>query len=183
VRCHADFGFYNSVSIQGFTCFLLITEAVTSYKWVFSRRSKHPPTNLILWFIRQLRLQLGLMFAVLQTDGGGKLWGSKTFQNRLAQEAQVLIEPTGAYNSAANGLVEHGIGILCVQAQICLYASGHKPAYWCFALSHAAMLCNFRPRIKTRISSHKALLKKKPNYSNLAIWGSPVYLVNRRLTC
>jgi hypothetical protein len=44
------------------------------------------------------------------------------------------------------------------------------------------MLCNFRPRLETQISGHEALLKKKPNYSNLAIWGSPVYVVNRRLT-
>jgi hypothetical protein len=54
--------------------------------------------------------------------------------------------------------------------------------YWCFALSHAAMLCNFRPQTKTNVSSQKAFLKKIPNYSNLAIWGSPVYVVNRRLT-
>jgi hypothetical protein len=35
VRFHADFGFYKTVSIRGFTCFLLVTEAVTGYKWVF----------------------------------------------------------------------------------------------------------------------------------------------------
>jgi hypothetical protein len=32
VHFHGDFGFYNSPSIQGFTCFLLVTEAVTGYK-------------------------------------------------------------------------------------------------------------------------------------------------------
>jgi hypothetical protein len=93
------------------------------------------------------------------------------------------MEPTGAYNLAANGLVERGIGVLCVQAQICLFASRLEVTYWCFALSHAAILCNFRPRTETNISSHEALLKKVPNYSNLAIWGSPVYVVNRHLTC
>jgi hypothetical protein len=35
VRFHGDFGFYNSPSVRGFTCFLLITEAETGYKWVF----------------------------------------------------------------------------------------------------------------------------------------------------
>jgi hypothetical protein len=92
------------------------------------------------------------------------------------------MEPTGAYNLAANGLVEQGIGVLCVQAQICLFALVLEVTYWCFALSHAAMLCNFHPRRETNISSHEALLKKVPNYSNLAIWGLPVYVVNRRLT-
>jgi hypothetical protein len=70
VRFHADFGFYKTgfyktVSIRGFSCFLLVTEAVTGYKWVFCCRSKHPPTNLMLWFVRQLRHRLGLTFAVL----------------------------------------------------------------------------------------------------------------------
>jgi hypothetical protein len=92
------------------------------------------------------------------------------------------MEPTGAYNSAANRLVERGIGVLCVWAQLCLYASGLEVTYWCFTVSHAAMLCSFRPQTKTNVSSHEAFLKKIPNYSNPAIWGSPVYVVNRCLT-
>jgi hypothetical protein len=182
VRFHGDFGFYNSPSVRGFTCFLLITEAVLGYKWVFCRRSKHPPINLLLWFICQLRLRLGVTFAVLQMDGGGELWGSKVVRERLVKEGQCTMELTGTNNSAANGLVERVIGVLCVQAQICLFALGLEVTYWCFALSHAAMLCNFCPRTETNISSHEALLKKVSNYSNLAIWGSPVYVVNRRLT-
>jgi hypothetical protein len=58
VRFHGDFGFYNSPSIWGFTCFLLVMEAVTGFIWLFCCRSKHPPINLLLWFIRQLRLRL-----------------------------------------------------------------------------------------------------------------------------
>ena len=51
VHIHVDFGFYNSTSVRGFTCFLLISEAVTGYKWVLCRRSKYPPINLLLWFV------------------------------------------------------------------------------------------------------------------------------------
>jgi hypothetical protein len=97
----------------------------------------------MLWFIHQLRLCLGVSFAVLQTDGGGELWGSHAFRNRLLKEAHCLIEPTGAYNSAANGLVEQGIGVVCVQAQECLFASGLDVTFWCFALSrcNSLVLC------------------------------------------
>jgi hypothetical protein len=95
---------------------------------------------------------------------------------------QCTLEPTGAYNSAANGMAECGIGVVCPQAQICLYASGLDVEFWCFALSHAALLCKMRPRLETQISSHEAFLKKIPNYANLAIWGSPVYVVDWRLT-
>jgi hypothetical protein len=128
-------------------------------------------------------LACGISFLVLHTDGGGELWSSHEFRNHLLKEAPCLIKPTGAYNLAANGLVKQGIGVVCVQAQIRLFASGLEVSFWCFALSHAAMLCNYQPRVDTKISSHKALFKDKPNYSNLAIWGSPVYVVNCRLTC
>jgi hypothetical protein len=87
----------------------------------------------------------GVLGSWLRTNGGGDLWGSKIFCKSLTKEGQCTMEPTGAYNSAANGLVKQGIGVLCVQAQSCLFASGLEVTYWCFALSHAAMLCNFRP--------------------------------------
>ena len=144
-RFGADFGFYKTTSVRGFKCFLLVAEFVTGYKWVFCRRSKHPPVNLMLWFIRRLRQRLGVTFSSLRTDGGGELWGNNAFRNRLLEEGQCLVEPTGAYYSNANGLVERGIGVVCTQAQICLFASGLDVSFWCFALSHAAMLCNFRP--------------------------------------
>jgi hypothetical protein len=50
-RFGADYGFYNQTSVRGFTCFLLDTEYVSGYKWIFCQRSKHPPVNLMLWFI------------------------------------------------------------------------------------------------------------------------------------
>jgi hypothetical protein len=178
VRFHGDFGFYNTISVRGVTCFLLLTEAVTGYKWIFCRRSKHPPINLLLWFIRQLRQRLGVTFAVLRTNGGGELWGCKELCDCRTQKGQCNMEPTGAYNSAANGMAERGIGVVCVQAQICLYALGLDVQYRCFPLSHATVLCTMRPCLQTEISSHEAFLKKVPNYSNLAIWGSPVYVVD-----
>jgi hypothetical protein len=51
VRFHGHFGFYNTVAVRGFTRFFLLTEAVTGYKWIFCCCSKHPPINLLLWFI------------------------------------------------------------------------------------------------------------------------------------
>jgi hypothetical protein len=76
----------------------------------------------MLWFVKRLRLRLGVSFAVLHTDGGGELCGSHKFRNRLRKEVNCIAEPTGAYNSAANGLAERAIGVVCLQAQICLYA-------------------------------------------------------------
>jgi hypothetical protein len=169
VRFHGNFGFYDMVSVQGFMCFLLITEAVTGYKWIFCRGSKHPPINLLLWFIKQLRICLGVPFAVLQTNDGGELWGCKALHDCLLEEMQCTLEPTGPYNLAANGMV---IGEVCIQAQICQYASGLDVEFWCFALSHAALLCNMRPQIETQILSRLIV----HDFHELEGWCGPAYL-------
>jgi hypothetical protein len=51
-RLQMDFGFYKIASIRGFTCFLVIVEARSTTRWSYLRRSKHPPIELCLWFIR-----------------------------------------------------------------------------------------------------------------------------------
>jgi hypothetical protein len=83
---------------------------------VIAQSILHPPSNLLLCFICQLRLRLSVTFAVLGTDGGGEIWSSKVLQEQLIKEGQCTMEPTGAYSLAANGLVKRGIGILCVHS-------------------------------------------------------------------
>jgi hypothetical protein len=78
-RLQMDFGLYKVPSRRGFCCFLLVIEACTSYKWTFLPRTKDPPIELCLWFIRLLRGTLGFTIAVIRTDGGGKLSGSTLF--------------------------------------------------------------------------------------------------------
>jgi hypothetical protein len=78
-RLQMDFGFYKVDSIRGFNCFLVIVEARTGNYWTYLRRSKHPPIELCLWFIRLARTVLGFSVAVIRTDGGGELWGSTAF--------------------------------------------------------------------------------------------------------
>jgi hypothetical protein len=58
-----------------------------------------------------LHQRLGLAFAVLRLDGGGKLWGCHVLQQGLL-EKKVLLEPTGGANSAANGKAERTIGVI-----------------------------------------------------------------------
>ena len=76
---------------------------------------------------------LGFAVNIIRTDGGGELWGSKDFWKRLFEETQVMVEPTGGENSAANGKAEHAIGMLGVQTQLLLYAAGLDPIFCCFA--------------------------------------------------
>jgi hypothetical protein len=181
-RLQMDFGFYKIPSIRGFTCFLVVVESRSSNRWVYLRRSKHPPVELCLWFISMVRRVLGFSVTMVRTDGGGELWGSKDFRRRLFEEAHVLVEPTGGENSAANGKAERSIGVLGVQAQVLLYGAGLDPIFWCFALLHAATLSNIKPRSDGRVAPHVELYVTPPNLTSLRIFGSTIYRVDRRIT-
>jgi hypothetical protein len=181
-RLQMDFGFYKIPSIRGFTCFLVIVESRSTTRWAYLRRSKHPPIELCLWFIRMARRVLGFSVTIVRTDGGGELWGSAAFRKRLFEEAQVIVEPTGGENSAANGKAERAIGMLGVQAQLLLYGAGLDPIFWCFALLHATTLSNIKPRAEGRLSPHMELFGTPPNLTSLRIFGSSIYRVDRRVT-
>jgi hypothetical protein len=84
---------------------------------------------------------------------------------------------------AANGKVECAIGMLGVQMQLLLYAAGLEPILWCFALLHAPMLSNIKPRYDGHFSPHVELFNRPPNLSSLHVFGSPVYHVDHRVTC
>jgi hypothetical protein len=50
-----NLGFYKRESIRGFSCFLMVVESRTSYRWAYLRRNKKPPIKLIVWFMKYLR--------------------------------------------------------------------------------------------------------------------------------
>lgn len=63
VRFHVDFAFCEIMCIRGFKCFLVVSEAKTSYKWSFCRRNKHPPVKFLVWFVCCVYQRLNLPFA------------------------------------------------------------------------------------------------------------------------
>ena len=180
-RFHGDFGFLKINALRGFRCLFMHTEAVTSYRWTLCRRSKHTPIKLLLWFVAYMRKRIGVSFAVLRTDGGGELWNCIDLRNKLLEQ-HVIMEPTGTSNSAANGKGERSIGVVCVQAQLLLYASGLEPCFWCFSLMYATLLSNIRPKANGDPSSHEVFFNSIPSYARLHIFGAYLYQVNRRLT-
>jgi hypothetical protein len=66
---HIDFGFYRIRSCRGFTCFLVVTEAVSNHRWTFCRQSKTPPIKLIQWILQLLQAQTGVAVKCIWLDG------------------------------------------------------------------------------------------------------------------
>jgi hypothetical protein len=182
-RFQMDLGFYKVESIRGFSCFLMIVESRTSYRWAYLRRNKKPPIKLIVWFVKYLRRYFGLAVCVIRTNGGGELWESLQLRKSLSEmEPPVLMEPTGAETSSANGKTERSIGLAGVTTQLLLGMLYMEVIFWCFALLHGVILLTVRPHSESGISPFEALFKKKANLSSLRIFGSTMYKVDRRLT-
>jgi hypothetical protein len=172
-RLQLDLGSYKVNYIRGFKCFLMCAESRKSYIWAYLRLNKKPPIKLIVWFIKYLLRYFGLSVCVLRTYGGGELWGSMQLRQTLeAMEPPVMMEPTGAETSSANGKAERSIGIAGVTTQILLGMTNLEVIFWCFALLCGAILLNIRPHSESGISPFEALFKKKPNLTSFRIFVS-----------
>jgi hypothetical protein len=140
-RLETDLGFYNVELVRGLTCFLMCFESHTSYRWAYLRRNKKPPIKLAVSFAKYLRRYFGFPVCVIRTDGGGELWGSLLLRKTLGEmDHPVLMEPTGAETSSANGKAERSIGLAGMTTQLLLGMSNLEVIFWCFALLHGVIL-------------------------------------------
>jgi hypothetical protein len=74
---------------KGFTSYSIIVDEASRYVWVFLRKSKEPPTDLVLNFLALHGLPFG---RVICTDLGSKLACSEMFWMLLLQIAQYIIK-------------------------------------------------------------------------------------------
>jgi hypothetical protein len=69
----------------------------------------HGHPNRVPW---HPSVPISFVVCVIHTDGGGELWGSLFLRKTLSKmESPVLMEPTGAEASSANGKTKRSIGL------------------------------------------------------------------------
>jgi hypothetical protein len=135
-------------------------ESRTSYRWVYFRRNKKPPIKLIVWLVKYMRCYFGFHICVIRTDDGGELWGSLLLRKTLSEPTPpVLMEPTGAETSSANGKAERSIGLAGVTTQLLLGMSNVEVIFWCFALLHGVILLNVRPHSESGVNPVRGLTR------------------------
>jgi hypothetical protein len=169
-----------AISIQGSHTHADFLFPKTSHGWVFLRRSKYPPIQLMICFITHLRCRLQLAFSVLRTDGGGELYVSQAFRSALAQ-IYVQTETSGGYNAAANEPPDTGGGLIKRTMRCLLVMGGQEPNYWCFADPFSQTLENNHLRRKEDyLSSHAGIYGNEATYDHLRILFSMVYMLVSR---
>ena len=175
-----DYSFWNTTSIRGFTSLLSVVCLATRFSFVFPTRHKRPPLATISWLIMTLRKQ-GFDVTYIQTDEGGELGRSSDFLKLLTKHNCIYLG-TGRSGSSLNGLVERPNRTIAEAVRAKLTNSGMKDEFWCFAAEDTAF--KHRRTLHTAIGTtpYKAWFNRIPNYSDMRIFGSHVYVVNTYVT-
>ena len=158
-------------SFDGYNSYLLIMDRRSKRGWIFLRKTKEPPVDLVHIFLKKFGLPLG---GVIRCDQGGELARSAEFRTMALGGCLYVVEPTGADSPSQNGGAERWNGSLATTVRALLYGAGLPPKYWSAALLHAMYLHNRRVHVTTRMTPYEAWHGHKPDLSRLRVFGSRV---------
>ena len=186
-RFHMDFGFVRGdtsdtkgkhkhkliTSLDGFSSYLIIVDSHTRYTWVFTTASKDPPIDIVRQFLTDHGLEKG--YRAIRTDQGGELYGSKNFRDAAAFFGYT-IEPTGADNSAQNGLAERPNRTFGDMMRAILLNADLDAKFWSFALRYSVYVKNRLPHayFNYKRSPYEAFTGRVPHLGHLRTFGCPV---------
>ena len=182
---HIDFGFARGsefslklasgrtiTSIDGKNAYLLIADRKTRMLWIYVCNTKTPPVDQVKMILNKFGSKN--THRTVRTDQDKALGKSVQFA-KMVEEAGFIVELTGSDNSKQNSLVERPHRDLAQMMRCMLHSSGLGPEYWSHAIVQAVFIKNRVPHRSLGMSPYQAFTGKKPNLSNLRIFGSRVY--------
>ncbi len=158
-------------SFDGYVAYLLIVDEASRYVWVFLRKSKEPPTELVSHFLQLYGRKSG---GVIRCDQGGELARSHLFRSTLMDKHLYVLEPTGADSPSQNGGSEKWNDTLAVTTRALLYGASLPAKYWSAALTHAAYIHNRRVHRIIQTTPYEKWFGHQPDLRLLCIFGSRV---------
>ena len=158
-------------SFDGYNSHLVIVDEASSYVWVFLLKSKEPPTQLVVDFLKLHGHKDG---GIVRTDQGGELARSDEFREKVFDGCNYVVERTGSDSPSQNGGAETMNGTLAVITRALLYGADLPPQFWSVALVHAVYLHNRRVHSRTKVTPYEGWYGKKPNLKYLRLFGARV---------
>ena len=158
-------------SFDGYVAYLIIMDEASRFVWVFLRKSKEPPIDLVSHFLQMYGRQSG---GVIRCDQGGDLAKSEQFRTVMMEKHAYIIEPTGADSPSQNIGAKKWNDTLAVTARALLYGSALPAKYWSAAITHAAYLHNRRVHHGLMSTPYERWYGRKPDLRNLRVFGSRV---------
>lgn len=110
----------------------------------------------------------------IQTDEGGELWASYSFQN-LAKRMGFIMQPIASDASFQNCIAEQLNRTLGDMMRSLLLSANLGPEYWSWSLLHAIYLKNRLPHRATGTMPFQAFTGKRPNIKKIRIFGCPIF--------
>ena len=152
-RFHMDFGFMKGsgychkddegktiTSIDGYRSYLRIIDRKTRYLWVFLRKTKKPPLEVVDKFLKEHGHPTAHNRTV-RTDQGRELWGSQDFR-KVVDDNGYIMDPTAPKSSFQNGMDERPNRTLAKMVRSLLHGADLGLEYWSFAILHAVFIKN-----------------------------------------
>ena len=158
-------------SFDGYVAYLIIVDEASKFVWIFLRKSKEPPIDLVSHFLQMYGRHSG---GVIRCDQGGELAQSSAFRSMMMKKHLYVVEPTGADSPSQNGGAEKWNDTLAVTTRALLYGASLPAKYWSAALTHAAYLHNRRVHHGTNNTPFELWYGRKPNLRRLRVFGSRV---------
>ncbi|CAI7789122.1 unnamed protein product [Closterium sp. NIES-54] len=161
--------------------FLLVVEDYMRYTTVFLLRSKGQVVDVLIHWIRTVRLQLRERLDQdhpvqrLHSDRGGEF--SSTLLRDICRGEGILQPFTIPDSPQKNGIVEHRIGLVMEVAHTSMIHAVAPHFLWPFAVRYAAHQLNLWPRVSlTETSPAQRWTGKDGDESVFQVWGSRAFV-------
>jgi len=149
--------------------------AKSRFKWVYLMKKKEEVLSLFITWKAYVERRFNCKVRVYRTDGGGE-YCSKHAEDYYKSEG-IEHFTTQPYSSEMNGDAEVFMRIIVYTASSMLITANLRLDFWGQAVLCANYLLNRTPTkgLKLTMTPYEALLKTKPYFGHLRIWGCRVY--------
>ncbi|KAI7159413.1 hypothetical protein KC324_g13609 [Hortaea werneckii] len=163
-------------ALNGERYFLHIVDNSSRKKWSHAMKSRDAaPETLDRWKL-QVELQTGLKVKAVRLDNARELL---KVVRQWESEFGTVINPTEAYNSIQNGVVERAIQTAETDIRSLLKEAGLPNEFWPEALQASTYMRNRGPTGPEKdgdvISPEEAFTGLKPSIDHLRTWGCKMY--------
>ncbi|CAA7040242.1 unnamed protein product [Microthlaspi erraticum] len=162
------------VSTQGFKYYAVFVDDFSRYAWFYPLKTKSAFTSVFISFQKMVENQFEDKIKVFQSDGGGEFM-SLEFKKYLV-DSGIRHQVSCPYTPEQNGVAERKHRHIVELGLSMLFHSQVPLHHWVEAFAAAVFVSNMLPSsVLDNQSPHECLLKTKPDYTMLRVFGATCY--------
>ncbi|GJU38495.1 retrovirus-related pol polyprotein from transposon TNT 1-94 [Tanacetum coccineum] len=173
---HSDVWQAPVLSLGGAKYFVSFIDDYSRRCWVYPIKKKSDVFEVFKVYKARVELDSGKKIKCLRTDNGGEYTGDE-FDTFCRQEG-IKRQFTTAYTPQQNGVAERMNRTLLERARAMLATTSLGKSFWAEAVNTACYVINRSPSTAVELKTPMEMWTGNPvNYSDLHIFGSPVYVM------